>query len=142
MIFKDAEQVKKWLRNLPLLKKELDLKMNFYNGLINDYSRVERSDSETAVLRPELTTYFTGLSNVEFYRSQIEIAKKRFDALLADWERLSELLDSDERIIITTKYLKGTSWDAMEFIVFFSRRQCFRILNRAAEKLVGERVGE
>lgn len=142
MIFKDADHVKKWFRNLPLIKKELDMKINFYNSLINDYSRVERSDNEAAAMRPELGTYFSGLSNVEFYRSQIESAKKRYDRLLGDWERLSELLDSDEKRIITTKYLKGTSWDAMEFLVFFSRRQCFRIVDRAAQKLVGETAGE
>ena len=60
--------------------------------------------------------------------------------MMRDWERLRELLDSEEITVLTEKYFKGTSWTAMEFVVFYSRRQCFRILDRAAEKLVGQTV--
>lgn len=138
MKFKDSEQVKKWFRLLPLAKRELNSKIDFYTGLISDMSRVGVADERLSQMTG--STYQDKLSSIDFYREQIRRCKEKYNNTIADWERLSKLLDSDEAAIVTAKYLKGTSWDAMEFVVYFSRRQCFRILNRAAEKLVGQSV--
>ncbi len=138
MKFENTAQVKKWLRLLPVAKKEMKARIEFYNELISDFTRVQISDEEVSLATGD--TYSDMLTNVEFYREQIKSCKERFNAMLSDWSRLSELLDSDELNVITEKYLKGTSWTAMEFAVYYSRRQCFRILDRAAEKLVGQTV--
>lgn len=142
MKLKDKDQVKKWLRNLTLIKREMRLKIDFYNTLIDDFTRLSVSDERLRELKPEFNTYLTAASNIEFYRSEIDKCRNKYNNILNDWNRLSELLDSDEVMVVTTKYLKGITWDAMEFSVFFSRRQCFRIMDRAVEKLVGQTVGE
>lgn len=140
MILKDKDTVKKWLRNLPLARKEMDLKIDFYNTLINDLSRIGIADKRLTKLKPEADTYLTDISNIEFYRNQIEECRKKYDAIINDWNRLSKLLSSDEISVITAKYLKGVTWDAMQFTLFFSRRQCFRILDSAIQKLIGQKV--
>ncbi|MCI5892894.1 MAG: hypothetical protein MRZ66_05780 [Clostridiales bacterium] len=142
MKLKDKDQVKKWLRNLTLIKREMRLKIDFYNTLIDDFTRLSVSDERLRELKPEFNTYLTAASNIEFYRSEIDKCRNKYNNILNDWNRLSELLDSDEVMVVTAKYLKGITWDAMEFSVFFSRRQCFRIMDRAVEKLVGQTVGE
>ena len=142
MKFSNADQVKKWLRLLPVARKEMNAKISFYNQLINDFTRVEYTENEIVRNGLSKNTYKGEINNVHFYRSQIEECKKKYDKLLKDWERLSKLLDSEEITLITEKYLKGNNWDSMEFVMFYSRRQCFRILERAAEKLIGETVGE
>ena len=142
MKLKDKDQVKKWLRNLTLIKREMRLKIDFYNTLIDDFTRLSVSDERLRELKPEFNTYLTAASNIEFYRSEIDKCRAKYNNILNDWNRLSELLDSDEVMVVTAKYLKGITWDAMEFSVFFSRRQCFRIMDRAVEKLVGQTVGE
>ena len=138
MKFKDAAQVKKWLRLLPVAKKEMKAKIELYNDLITDFTRVDLSDK--ALEERTGNTYSGILSNVDNYRAKIKEARDKFETMMRDWERLSQLLDSEEITVVTEKYLRGTSWTAMEFVVFYSRRQCFRILDRAAEKLVGQTV--
>ncbi len=142
MKLNDKAQVKKWLRNLTLIKREMKLKIDFYNTLIDDFARLNVSDKRLKKLKPESDTYTTAASNINFYRAEIDKCREKYNNTLNDWNRLSELLDSDEVMVITEKYLKGTVWDAMEFKVFFSRRQCFRIIDRSVEKLVGQTVGE
>ncbi len=138
MKFENAAQVKKWLRLLPVAKKEMKAKIELYNELITDFARFDRSDR--AIEERLGHTYSEKISAVEGYRQKIKEARDKFDNLMRDWERLSQLLDSEELTVVTEKYLRGTSWTAMEFVVFYSRRQCFRILDRAAEKLVGQTV--
>lgn len=142
MKLNDKAQVKRWLRNLMLVKKEMRLRIEFYNSLIDDFIRLNVSDEKLETIDPEIVTYTTAASNIEFYRKEIENCKNKYNNILNDWNRLSELLDSDEIMVVTEKYLKGVTWDAMEFKVFFSRRQCFRILDRAVDKLIGQTVGE
>ena len=52
-----------------------------------------------------------------------------------------EQVDPDERMILTARYVRRLLWYAMEFHVYFSRRQAIRIHNRAVKKLVGAQVG-
>ena len=138
MKFENASQVKKWLRLLPVAKKEMKAKIDLYSELIADLNRVGLADEAAGNLKG--VTYGDALSNVERYREKIRESREKFDNMMRDWERLRDLLDSEEITVLTEKYLKGTSWTAMEFVVFYSRRQCFRILDRAAEKLVGQTV--
>ena len=138
MKFENASQGKKWLRLLPVAKKEMKAKIDLYSELIADLNRVGLADEAAGNLKG--VTYGDALSNVERYREKIRESREKFDNMMRDWERLRELLDSEEITVLTEKYLKGTSWTAMEFVVFYSRRQCFRILDRAAEKLVGQTV--
>ena len=138
MKFENASQVKKWLRMLPVAKKEMKAKIDLYSELIADLNRVGLADEAAGNLKG--VTYGEALSNVDRYREKIKEARDKFEGMMRDWERLRELLDSEEITVLTEKYLKGTSWTAMEFVVFYSRRQCFRILDRAAEKLVGQTV--
>ncbi len=138
MKFENASQVKKWLRLLPVAKKEMKAKIDMYSELIADLNRVGLADETAGNLKG--VTYGEALSSVDRYRQKIKEARDKFDGMMRDWERLRELLDSEEITVLTEKYFKGTSWTAMEFVVFYSRRQCFRILDRAAEKLVGQTV--
>lgn len=126
MTFTTTEDVKKWFRNITLAKKELDLKVKFYSELLH-----------TSLLPSSGCTE----GDREFYRNQVQFAQKRYINCLDDTERLLSLLDADERTVLTAKYLNHISWDAMEFHVFYSRRQAFRIHDQAIEKLVGQKVG-
>lgn len=141
MKFENKAQVKKWLRDLALVKREMKLKIDFYTMLINDFTRLKNADIKLSEVSSKTATYLTNPSNIEFYRNEIEKCKQKHDNTLRDWNRLSELLDRDENMVVTARYLKGLSWDAMEFNVYFSRRQSFRILDRAVEKLIGQTVG-
>lgn len=141
MKFENKAQVKKWLRDLALVKREMKLKIDFYTMLINDFTRLKNADIKLSEVSSKTATYLTNPSNIEFYRNEIEKCKQKHDNTLKDWNRLSELLDRDENMVVTARYLKGLSWDAMEFNVYFSRRQSFRILDRAVEKLIGQTVG-
>lgn len=141
MKFENKAQVKKWLRDLALVKREMKLKIDFYTMLINDFTRLKNADIKLSEVSSKTATYLTNPSNIEFYRNEIEKCKQKYDNTLKDWNRLSELLDRDENMVVTARYLKGLSWDAMEFNVYFSRRQSFRILDRAVEKLIGQTVG-
>ncbi len=125
MQFKTSDEAKKWLRGLPLLKKELELKTEFYKELLT-YNRKLGAAGE------KYTAYYGG----EILRLQGE-----FKQLLVQTDRLLNKLDPEERMIVTARYLKGISWDAMEFYVHYSRRQSIRIHNQAMERLVGVELG-
>lgn len=142
MLLKNKDTVKKWLRGLPLAEKDMKLKIDFYNTLINDLTRIDKADEKLLRLRPEADTYKTSISNIEYYRNQITECRRKYEHMLDDLNRLSKLLTADENAVITAKYLKGVTWDAMEFTLYFSRRQCFRILDSAVGKLIGQTVGE
>lgn len=134
MKFENADQVKNWLRQMPIAKKELNLKINLYNDLITEQTHVIVADKRVAF------TNDATLKRIKHYRSVMAEAQKKFDEITSDWERIQNVLNSEEITLITEKYLKGTSWTAMEFVMFYSRRQCFRMLNRAVEKLIGQEV--
>lgn len=121
MILKSEEQVKKWLRQIPVLKKELELKIEFYKEIASDFEKLDEQSSKG-------------------YRMKIDELKRRIDILLADADRLFDLLDDTERLVLTAKYIKAIRWDFIEFHVFYSRRQAIRIHNEAIKKLVGQEV--
>lgn len=122
----NAQEVKKWLRTLPLVKKELELKIQFYKELADDFGKLPGGSDERAGL----------------YLNKIDELKKRIDTIVSDTERLFKLLDEDERLIMTARYIKLIRWDYIGFHVFYSRRQAIRIHDRAILKLVGQTVGE
>ena len=121
MILKSEEEVKKWLRHIPVLKKELELKIEFYTEIAADFEKFDEQ--------------FT-----EGYRKKIDELKCRIDILLAEVDRLFDILDDTERLVLTAKYIKAIRWDFIEFHVFYSRRQAIRIHNEAIKKLVGQEV--
>lgn len=122
MRLSNEQEVKRWLRELPLVKRELELKIEFYKELESDFEGIKTG-------RP-----------ADEYRAKIDDLKRRIDGILADTERLFGLLDESERLIMTAKYIKLIRWDFMEFHVFYSRRQAIRIHNEAIKKLVGQEV--
>ncbi len=138
MTFENTDQVKKWLRQLPLAKKEMTAKIELYNDIIADFSRFDISDREMEKILGH--TPGEKISTVERYRQSIKESKDKFDDLTEDWEQLSKRLDSEELTVLTERYLKGKRWTAIEFVTDYSRRQCFRIMERALKKLVGQRV--
>ncbi len=125
MKFKTADDAKKWLRGLPLLKKELELKTMFYKELL-------LNNRQMGTLGEKYAAYYGG----QVLRLQGELKQ-----LTLQMDRLLDLLDPDERMIFTARYLRGISWDAMEFYVHYSRRQAIRIHNQALERLVGVELG-
>ncbi len=125
MKFTTANEAKKWLRGLPLLKKELELKAAFYKDLIN-------SNRNMGEVGRKYITYYAG----EIVRLQEELKE-----LTEQMDRILEVLDPDERVIFTARYVRGLLWDALEFHVHYSRRQAIRIHNQAIERLVGMELG-
>ena len=119
------EAVKKWMRGLPLMKKELEMKIAFYMDLAREVRKLGEA----------------GEKRLTAYMAQIEQLQDRIKGLARDMERLLDQLDPDERMILTARYVRRLLWDAMEFHVYFSRRQAIRIHNRAVKKLVGAQVG-
>lgn len=125
MKFKTSDEAKKWLRGLPLLKKELELKTAFYKELLINNRKL-------GLVGEKYTAYYGG----EIIRLQGQLKQ-----LTIQMDRLLDLLDPEERMIVSARYLRGISWDAMEFYVHYSRRQSIRIHNQAMERLVGVELG-
>ncbi len=125
MKFTTAEEAKKWLRGLPLLKKELQMKTAFYQDLIGDSKRMGKA----------------GEKHIIYYERQIEKIQREMKEVTEKLDQLLSLLDPEERMILTARYVKGLLWDAMEFHVHYSRRQAIRIHNQAVERLVGQEIG-
>lgn len=122
----NANEVKKWLRTLPLAKKELELKIQFYKELADDFGKLPGGSDE----------------KTDIYLNKINELKKQIHVIVSDMERLFKLLDEDERLVMTARYIKLIRWDYIEFHVFYSRRQAIRIHDRAILKLIGQNVGE
>lgn len=125
MKFKTSDEAKKWMRGLPLLKKELELKMAFYKELLVDNRKLGA----------------VGEKYVAYYGGEIIRLQGQLKQLTIQVDRMLDRLDPEERMIITARYLRGISWDAMEFHVHYSRRQSIRIHNQAIERLVGVELG-
>lgn len=125
MKLSNVREVKKWLRNLAVIKKELELKIDFYHELEMDFKGKE------------------GLvKHCEEYMKKIKELKGALNKQMADIERLFFGLTEEERMILTARYINLIKWDYMEFRVFYSRRQAIRIHDTAILKLVGQSVGE
>ena len=123
MKFNNTNEVRKWLRNIPFLKREIELKIKFYKELQNDFD-TSSSFSETS----------------EYYKSQIEELQNKMKRLMEDVDKLFSILDDNERTVMTARYINLIRWDYIEFQVFYSRRQAIRVHNKALLKLVGQTV--
>lgn len=117
------EEVKKWLRSIPLIKKELRMRIEFYKELKADFNDLDR--------------YST---SVEYYTTKIDELEEKLNLLIEDRDRIFSLLEDDERLILTAKYIKLIKWDFIELHTYYSRRQAIRIHNAAIGKLVGQEV--
>lgn len=120
MIFKTENEVKKWLRGLPLLRKELSMRSEFFSDLVRESRKCG-----------------VGIKHEDYYIKQIDSLHEQLKILEKNIELALDLLDPDERAIISARYIKHTMWDAMEFHVHYSRRQAIRIHDRAVKRLVG-----
>lgn len=125
MKFTTEKEVKTWLRGLALLRKDLEMKSGFYTDLM----RISRQMGSA------------GKKHEGYYQAQVEQLHQKIQLLILDIERVLDTLDPDEKAILTARYIKRLMWDAMEFHVYYSRRQAIRIHDRAIKKLVGQEVG-
>lgn len=120
MQFKTTEEAKRWLRGINSIKRELKLKIRFYEDLINDSRKMGDK----------------GNRYIEYYFKQIDKLQKQLQEVMPTVEKLFEKLDPDEKMVLTAKYLLNIAWDAVELHVYYSRRQAIRIHERALRKLV------
>lgn len=131
-MFKDEEDVKKWLRSIPLKKKELMLKIDFYAelkaGLELRRARLERENGETSEAIEKIV-------NTRFYENQIIALRSEMDGAAAEFERLTEPLEGIEKTILTMRYLRKMSWTAIAVQTAYSDRQAQRILKKAIKKI-------
>lgn len=131
-MFKDEEDVKKWLRSIPLKKKELMLKIDFYAelkaGLELRRARLERENVETGEAVEKIV-------NTRFYENQIAALRSEMDGAAAEFERLTEPLEGIEKTILTMRYLRKMSWTAIAVQTAYSDRQAQRILKKAIKKI-------
>ena len=131
-MFKDEEDVKKWLRSIPLKKKELMLKIDFYAelkaGLELRRARLERENVETGGAVEKIVS-------TRFYENQIAALRSEMDGAAAEFERLTEPLEGIEKTILTMRYLRKMSWTAIAVQTAYSDRQAQRILKKAIKKI-------
>lgn len=125
MTLNNVKEVKEWLRNIPLVKAELTLKIKFYQELENEFNKVEDFEK-----------------SLRYYRGQIESLQHKMETLMEDVDRLFGILDENERLVMVARYINLIRWDYIEFHVFYSRRQAIRVHDHALLKLVGQAVGE
>ena len=125
MKFKSTKDVKKWLRNLPVVKNDLMLKIKFYREISDELEKT-----------PEFE------STLERYKKEVENLSAKLEGLIKQTDKLFSYLEEHERLIMTARYINVIRWDFIEFKVFYSRRQAIRIHDKALEKLVGKTVGD
>ncbi len=119
------KDVKKWLRNFAVIKKEFELKIRFYKELSAEFKN-------GMILEKQC----------EIYKKKIKELQKKMNGIMADMERLFSLLDENERLVMTARYISNIKWDYMEMNIYYSRRQAIRIHDAAVAKLAGQVVGE
>ena len=125
MILSNVSEVKEWLRNIPQVKAELELKIKFYQELETEFNKVKDFKN-----------------SLKYYRGQIEKLQKKMEILMEDVDRLFGILDENERLVMVARYINLIRWDYIEFHVYYSRRQAIRVHDHALMKLVGQMVGE
>lgn len=125
MILNNVKEVKDWLRNIPLVKAEMTLKIKFYQELEEEFNKAEGFEK-----------------SLKYYRGQIESLQHKMETLMEDVDRLFKILDENERLVMVARYINLIRWDYIEFHVFYSRRQAIRVHDHAILKLVGQAVGE
>lgn len=119
----NVNDVKNWLRSFPVVKKDIENQMSFYEELAECFMRD-----------------INWKKDVELYRNEVKKLKSKLNLLLKDYERVARVLDEKEKLVLDVKYLKGVRWDYIERYVFYSRRQAIRIHDTAIKKLVGQVV--
>lgn len=119
----NVNDVKNWLRSFPVVKKDIENQMSFYEELAECFMRD-----------------INWKKDVERYRNEVKKLKSKLNLLLKDYERVARVLDEKEKLVLDVKYLKGVRWDYIEMYVFYSRRQAIRIHDAAIKKLVGQVV--
>lgn len=119
----NAVEVKKWLRSIPVIKKDIENKISFYEELAGEFVHDENWKKE-----------------VEHYRNEMKKLKNKLNKFLKEYERVLRILDDKERLVLNAKYLKCVRWDYIEMHVFYSRRQAIRIRDAAVNKLIGQMV--
>jgi hypothetical protein len=124
MTLTTTTEVKKWLRGLALLKRDVEMRSAFYIDLIRDSQKMKDA----------------GKRHEKYYLARAERLHQKMQQATADTDRLMELLEPEERVILHARYIKGVLWDGIEFYVHYSRRNAVRIHNRALKKLVGQEV--
>ncbi len=125
MILQTKEEVKTWLRGLSLLKRELEMKSEFYGELI----WLSRNLGEN------------GKKHEGYYLAKVEELHQRIQLLGEDIDRVLGILPPEESAVLTARYIKNKLWDAMEFTVHYSKRHAIRLHDRAIQKLIGQEVG-
>ena len=119
-MLKTENEVKKWIRGLPLLRKELSMRIEFFSDLARECKKSG-----------------TGIRHEGYYLNQIDTLHEQIKVLEKNVEYALDLLDPDERAVISARYIKNIMWDAMEFHIHYSRRQAIRIHDRALKRLAG-----
>ena len=130
MKFNDVQEVKKWFRDIPCAKQQVKQKAKFYSELASELNlscgkyRLSGIDVDT-----------------DYYNEKVEEENIKLKQLTDDIDRLLSLLEPDEQLVLTARYLKRVRWDMIESATFYSRRHAIRIHDRALLKLVGQEVG-
>ncbi len=125
MMLSNEKEVKKWLRNFAVIKKELELKIRFYRELADEFKMVPAFKKQC-----------------DTYKEEVKKQQVKFNRHMADMEKLFSHLDEGERLVMTARYISCVKWDYIEMHAFYSRRQAIRVHDGAIPKLVGCRVGE
>lgn len=125
MMLSNEREVKKWLRNFAVIKKELELKVRFYRDLSDEFKAVPSFKKQC-----------------DTYKEEIRKLQEKLDSHMKDMEKLFERLGEDERLVMVARYVNRVKWDYIELQVFYSRRQAIRVHDGAISKLIGCAVGE
>ena len=125
MKFATENEAKRWLRGFPYLKKELSMKADFYQDLIRDNKKMG----------------ILGEKYILYYAAQIVKLQNQMVRMDRQMDNIMEILEPDERMIFTARYMQNIIWDVIGLHIPFSRRQAIRLHNNAIEKLVGFEIG-
>ncbi len=112
-----VEDIKKVFRGIRNTKKEMELRLAFLKD-------VQEMDLDTSSIEASMMQ--------EYYRLQERVR-------LAD--QMLEVLDPQEREILTARYYVGVRWEYMEPETMYSISQCQRIHNRALKKIAASFAG-
>ena len=132
MKFNNTEEAKKWLRDILYTRKQLRLKIQFYQSLIED---IRASGYPT---QPEDTKSANALNkiiNANVYQEKIIQLQTELLRRTELFDKMLDSLSGEERCIMTAKYLNGIAWEHIEAHIPYCRRQAIRIHNKALNKL-------
>lgn len=105
------EEVKKLFRGIRSTKKEMELRLAFLEDVKK--MKMDTADIEDSIMR------------------QYDRLKQKLD--LAD--RMLEVLEPEERTVLTARYYAGIRWEYIESKTLYSCSQSQRIHDRALRKL-------